>query len=62
MAYEDPLLMELKIASAIIGRILEEISNLANIITWECLQKLKYLGRSLAFSRSVNLRVWSLDS
>ena len=48
MPYEGSIVRELKILSAIICMILVDTTSLAKIITWESLQKLKCIGRSLA--------------
>jgi len=45
--FDDSVVIELKVVSALICRILIDTGNSTNIITWECLQKLKYLGRDI---------------
>ncbi|KAJ8422477.1 hypothetical protein Cgig2_016079 [Carnegiea gigantea] len=42
--FDDPVVIELKVASALVCIILIDTRNSADIITWECLQKLKYPG------------------
>ncbi|KAJ8429027.1 hypothetical protein Cgig2_000374 [Carnegiea gigantea] len=45
--YDNPLGAELKLASTLVRRTLIDSGSLANIITWECLQRLKYPGRDI---------------
>ena len=45
--HNNPLVVEMKIASAIVRRILIDIGSSVDIITWECLKKLKYSGREI---------------
>ena len=45
--HNDPLVVEMKIASAIVWRILIDMGSSVSIITWDCLQKLMYLGRDI---------------
>ena len=45
--YYDPLVIELKIAMALIRRILIDIGSSVDIIALECLKQLKYPGRDL---------------
>ncbi|KAJ8420264.1 hypothetical protein Cgig2_021931 [Carnegiea gigantea] len=47
--HNDPLVVEIKVASAIVWRILADIGSFVDIITWDCLKKLKYLGREIVF-------------
>jgi len=42
--HSDPLVVEMKIGIAIIWRILIDIGNSMDIITWDCLKKLTYPG------------------
>jgi len=42
--HNDPLAIEMKLASAIVRRILIDTRSSAEIITWDCLQKLTYPG------------------
>jgi len=42
--HNDPLVVEMKIASAIVPRILVEMGSFVDIITWDCLKKLAYPG------------------
>ncbi|KAJ8435827.1 hypothetical protein Cgig2_017122 [Carnegiea gigantea] len=44
----DPLVVEMKIASAIVRRILIDTGSSMNIITWDCLKKLTYPGQDIA--------------
>ncbi|KAJ8420599.1 hypothetical protein Cgig2_020755 [Carnegiea gigantea] len=46
-SYNDPLVVEMKVASAIIQRILIDTGSLVDVITWDCLKKLTYLGRDI---------------
>jgi len=43
----EPLVVELKVASAIVRRILIDPRNSVDIITWDCLKKLKYPRREI---------------
>ncbi|KAJ8432623.1 hypothetical protein Cgig2_032904 [Carnegiea gigantea] len=45
--FDDLVVIELKVASALVCIILIDTRNSADIITWECLQKLKYPGRDI---------------
>ncbi|KAJ8424438.1 hypothetical protein Cgig2_003896 [Carnegiea gigantea] len=45
--YNNPLVVEMKIASAIIRRILIGIGSSIDIITWDCLKKLTHPGRDI---------------
>ncbi|KAJ8420545.1 hypothetical protein Cgig2_002640 [Carnegiea gigantea] len=45
--HNDPLVVEMKIASAIIRRILIDTGSSMDIITWDCLNKLTYPGRDI---------------
>ncbi|KAJ8427550.1 hypothetical protein Cgig2_003113 [Carnegiea gigantea] len=45
--YNDPLVVEMKVANAIIQRILIDTRSSIDIITWDCLKKLKYPGREI---------------
>ncbi|KAJ8440101.1 hypothetical protein Cgig2_026452 [Carnegiea gigantea] len=45
--YNDPLVVEMKAAGVIARRILIDIRNSVDIITWDCLRKLKYRGREI---------------
>ncbi|KAJ8422474.1 hypothetical protein Cgig2_016076 [Carnegiea gigantea] len=45
--FDDPVVIELKVASALVCRILIDTKNSVDIISWECLQKLKYPGRDI---------------
>lgn len=46
-SHNDPLVVELKVASALVRKILIHTRSSADIITWECLQRLKYPGRDI---------------
>jgi len=46
-SHYDPLLLQMKVVSAIVWRILVDTGSLANIITWDCLKKIKYMGRQI---------------
>jgi len=48
--FDDPVVIELKVARALVRRILIDIRNSTDIITWECLQKLKYPSRDITLS------------
>ena len=41
------MIVEMKIASVIVRQILIDMGNSVDIITWDCLKKLAYLGRSI---------------
>ncbi|KAJ8425244.1 LOW QUALITY PROTEIN: hypothetical protein Cgig2_015851 [Carnegiea gigantea] len=43
----DPLVVKMKVASAIARRILIDTASSVDIITWDCLKKLKYLRREI---------------
>ncbi|KAJ8430655.1 hypothetical protein Cgig2_033680 [Carnegiea gigantea] len=45
--HNDPLVVEMKVASAIIRRILIDTRSSADIITWDCLKKLKSPGKEI---------------
>lgn len=45
--HSDLLVVEMKVASAIVRRILIDTGSSVHTITWECLKKLKYLGREI---------------
>ncbi|KAJ8419709.1 hypothetical protein Cgig2_012096 [Carnegiea gigantea] len=45
--YNDLLVEEMKVASAIMRRILIETGSFVDIVTWDCLKKLTYLGRDI---------------
>ncbi|KAJ8444145.1 hypothetical protein Cgig2_029920 [Carnegiea gigantea] len=45
--HNDPLAVEMKVASAIVRRILIEIESSVDIITWDCIKKLTYPGRDI---------------
>jgi len=45
--YNDPLVVELKVASALVRRILIDTGSSINIITWDCLKNLKHLGKEI---------------
>ncbi|KAJ8436375.1 hypothetical protein Cgig2_032196 [Carnegiea gigantea] len=45
--HNDPLVVEMKIASIIVRRILISMGSSVDIITWDCLKKLTYLGRGI---------------
>ncbi|KAJ8424279.1 hypothetical protein Cgig2_011180 [Carnegiea gigantea] len=45
--HNDPLVVEMKIASAIVRRILIDTGSSMDIITWDCLKKLMYPGRAI---------------
>ncbi|KAJ8442978.1 hypothetical protein Cgig2_019551 [Carnegiea gigantea] len=45
--HNDSLVVEMKVASAIIWRILIDTGSSVNIITWDCPQKLTYAGRDI---------------
>ncbi|KAJ8428429.1 hypothetical protein Cgig2_003131 [Carnegiea gigantea] len=45
--HNDPLVVEMKVASAAVRRILIDAGSSMDIITWECLKKLKYPGREI---------------
>ncbi|KAJ8428850.1 hypothetical protein Cgig2_003398 [Carnegiea gigantea] len=46
-SHNDPLVAEMKAASAIVRRILIDTGSTVDIITWDCLKKLKYPGRDI---------------
>ena len=45
--HDNPMMAELKVASALVKRILIDMGSFANIITWECLKQLKYSRRDI---------------
>ncbi|KAJ8423820.1 LOW QUALITY PROTEIN: hypothetical protein Cgig2_017383 [Carnegiea gigantea] len=45
--HNDPLVVEMKIASAIVRQILTDIGGSVNIITWDCWKKLTHPGRDI---------------
>ena len=45
--HNDPLVVEMKIASTIMWRILIDTGSFVDIITWDCLKKLTYPGRDI---------------
>ncbi|KAJ8425914.1 LOW QUALITY PROTEIN: hypothetical protein Cgig2_033855 [Carnegiea gigantea] len=45
--HNDPLVMEMKIASVIVRRILIDTGSSIDIITWDCLKKLTHPGRDI---------------
>ncbi|KAJ8430537.1 hypothetical protein Cgig2_012321 [Carnegiea gigantea] len=45
--HNDPLAVEMKVASAIVRRIIIDIGSYMDIITWDCLKKLTYPGRDI---------------
>ncbi|KAJ8422027.1 hypothetical protein Cgig2_029407 [Carnegiea gigantea] len=45
--HDDPLVIALKVVSALVCRILIDTGMSANIITWQFLKKLKYLGMDI---------------
>jgi len=50
----DPLLVQLKIATAIVQRILEDIGSSVNIFTLECFKKLQYKKAQIWQLRSLS--------
>ncbi|KAJ8433819.1 hypothetical protein Cgig2_017889 [Carnegiea gigantea] len=46
-SHNDPLVVEIKVASAIIRRILIDTGSFVDIITWDCLKKLTYPRRDI---------------
>ncbi|KAJ8431089.1 hypothetical protein Cgig2_016074 [Carnegiea gigantea] len=48
LPHNGPLVVEMKVASAIIRRILIDTRRLVDIITWDCLKKLKHIRREIA--------------
>jgi len=45
--HNDPLVVEMKVASAIVRRILINMGSSMDIIIWDCLKKLSYPGRDI---------------
>ncbi|KAJ8434744.1 hypothetical protein Cgig2_001947 [Carnegiea gigantea] len=45
--HNNPLVVEMKIASVIVRRILIDTGNFVDIITWDCLKKLAHPGRDI---------------
>ena len=45
--HDDPLVVEMKVASAIVRRILMDTESSVDIITWICLKKLTYPGKDI---------------
>jgi len=45
--HNDPLVVEMKVASAIVRRLLVDAGSSVDIITWDCLKKLTYPGREI---------------
>ncbi|KAJ8423578.1 LOW QUALITY PROTEIN: hypothetical protein Cgig2_002907 [Carnegiea gigantea] len=52
--HNEPLVVEMKIASAIIRGILIDTESYVDIITWEFLKKLTYLGRDIKKKKKKN--------
>ncbi|KAJ8424602.1 hypothetical protein Cgig2_011529 [Carnegiea gigantea] len=46
-SYNEPLVVEMKMASAIMRRILVDTGSSVDIITWDCRKKLTYPGREI---------------
>jgi len=46
-SHKNPLIVEMKVASAIVRRILLDTGSSMDIITWDCLKKLTYPGRDI---------------
>ncbi|KAJ8419918.1 hypothetical protein Cgig2_028487 [Carnegiea gigantea] len=46
-SHNDPVVVEMKVASAIVRRNLIDIESSVDIITWDCLKKLTYLRRDI---------------
>ncbi|KAJ8436957.1 hypothetical protein Cgig2_018904 [Carnegiea gigantea] len=46
--HNDPLVVEMKVASAVVRRILIDNRCSVDIISWDCLKKLKHSGREIA--------------
>jgi len=44
LSHNDPLVVEMKIASAIVGMILIDMGISVDFITWDCLKKLMHPG------------------
>ncbi|KAJ8434058.1 LOW QUALITY PROTEIN: hypothetical protein Cgig2_012660 [Carnegiea gigantea] len=53
--HDDPMVVELKVASALVRKILIDTGSLANIITWDYLKKLKHPKR---ISHPYCIRSW----
>ncbi|KAJ8435158.1 LOW QUALITY PROTEIN: hypothetical protein Cgig2_007779 [Carnegiea gigantea] len=47
LSHNDPLAVELKVANAFVGRILIDNRSSVDIITWDCLRRLKHPGREI---------------
>jgi len=47
LPHNDPLVVELKVASTLVPRILIDTRSSVDIITWNCLKRLKHLGREI---------------
>jgi len=45
--HDDPMVVELKVVSALVCRILIDTGSLANIITWDYLKKLKHSEKDI---------------
>jgi len=45
--HNDPIMVEMKVARAIVRRILVDTRSSVYIITWDCLKKLKHPGREI---------------
>jgi len=56
--HDDPLVVELKVATTLVHRILHDIGNSADIITRKCLQKLKCLGKDIIPPRLPHPGIW----
>jgi len=46
-SHNDPLVIEIKIASAIVRRILIDTGGSIDIMTWDCMKKLGHPGRDI---------------
>src|SRR5688572_12496536 len=45
--HDDPIVIECKVANQLVGRILIDIGSSSDIISYKCLQKLKYKPSSM---------------
>ena len=45
--HNNSLVVEMKVASAIVRKILIDTGSFMDIITWDCLKKLTYIGRDI---------------
>ncbi|KAJ8429240.1 hypothetical protein Cgig2_026276 [Carnegiea gigantea] len=55
--HNDPLVVEMKITSAIVRQILVDTGSFVDIITWDCLKRLSHPGRDLKVNPTRTIRL-----